>query len=561
MIKKNMSVKLTGSLLLMLLVCVSVALPVHAKQESETAGSSMGKETGGSIGTAVSPAQLRMTTGWIYDDASGRWWYRDSDGSYPALSWRKIDGVWYYFDKDGWWVDNNKHEAGSIKGIDVSEWQENIDWQAVKNDGIEFAFVRVGYGTTRQIDKYYARNMREANAAGVPVGVYFYSKAQNEAQAILDAQFVIEQMRGYLVSYPVVIDLEDASQAHLSKQELGRIAKAYCDEIRAAGYTPMLYCNENWYNNRIDVSMLQDVEKWVARYHVTYSESIPRGIWQCCSTGRIAGISGNTDIDFGYKDYTQIVTPRTEPQAGYSKTTGSWVKNDSGWWYNYLEGGYPANQWEYIGGSWYWFDGAGYMATGWQYIGNTWYYLHESGAMATGWLLLGDTWYYLHESGAMATGWLLLGDTWYYLHGSGAMATGWLLLGDTWYYLHGSGAMATGWLLLGDTWYYLHGSGAMATGWLLLGDTWYYLYGSGAMATGWLLLGDTWYYLHGSGAMATGWQYIGNAWYYLDGSGAMWENCWLGDYWLGSGGAMAVSSWVDGGRYYVDENGCWVSGI
>ncbi|WP_443596826.1 GH25 family lysozyme [Agathobacter sp.] len=147
-----------------------------------------------------------------------------------------------------------------------------------------------------------------------------------------------------------MIDLEDSTQTDLSKGRLGAIAKSFCDEIRAAGYTPVLYCNENWYKNYIDVSQVADVEKWIARYSYKYSDSIPRGVWQSCSTGRVDGVKWNCDIDFGYKDYTQIVTPRTEPQAGYHKTVGYWMKDSHGWWLAYYTGGYPTNKWEKISG-------------------------------------------------------------------------------------------------------------------------------------------------------------------------------------------------------------------
>lgn len=369
------------------------SLSAHAQEEVGTAGSSLGKEAEEYQDTQTY-SRARTVEGWIKDTSNGKWWYQYSDGSWPATSWRRINGSWYYFDSNGYWVDNNACETGSIKGIDVSQWQGYIDWQAVKNDGIQFAFVRAGHGG-HTLDTCFQQNMVNANAAGIPVGVYFYSTAQNEAQAVQDAQFVIRSMKGYLVSYPVVIDLEDSSQAHLSKQQIGRIAKAYCDEIRAAGYTPMVYCNENWYRNMIDVSMVSDVEMWVARWGNTYSSDIPRDIWQSCSTGRVAGINGNVDIDFGYPDYTKIITPRTEPQEGYVMTGGMWVKDSIGWWYQLFAGGYPANEWQNIGGVWYWFDANGYMATGWRQIGGNWYYMNGSGAMTTGWQLIGNSWYYM----------------------------------------------------------------------------------------------------------------------------------------------------------------------
>ena len=397
--------------------------PVHAEQETETAGASLGKDTG--TEESMTRSHARAVEGWV-QVSGGRWRYRYSDGAYAEKCWLKINGAWYYFDQDGYWVDDNTHESGSLKGIDVSAWQGKIDWQAVKNDGIQFAFVRIGHGA-HVLDTYYSQNMKGAQEAGIPVGVYMYSTAKNEAEAIADAQFVIRNMEGYLVSYPVVIDLEDASQDSLSKYQLGRIAKVFCDEVRAAGYTPMLYCNENWYKNRIDVSQITDVEKWIARWNVRYDTSIPRGIWQS-GVGRIQGVNTNVDIDFGYKDYTQIVTPRTRYADGYRMTAGTWVQDRHGWWYNYYTGGYPAQAWELIGGTWYWFDSDGYMATGWRNIDGTWYYLTSSGAMATGWLQVGNTWYYLSGSGAMLTGFQTIGNAVYYLDESGAMATGWRLM-------------------------------------------------------------------------------------------------------------------------------------
>ena len=512
--------------------------PVHAEQETETAGASLGKDTG--TEESMTRSHARAVEGWV-QVSGGRWRYRYSDGAYAEKCWLKINGAWYYFDQDGYWVDDNTHESGSLKGIDVSAWQGKIDWQAVKNDGIQFAFVRIGHGA-HVLDTYYSQNMKGAQEAGIPVGVYMYSTAKNEAEAIADAQFVIRNMEGYLVSYPVVIDLEDASQDSLSKYQLGRIAKVFCDEVRAAGYTPMLYCNENWYKNRIDVSQITDVEKWIARWNVRYDTSIPRGIWQS-GVGRIQGVNTNVDIDFGYKDYTQIVTPRTRYADGYRMTAGTWVQDRHGWWYNYYTGGYPAQAWELIGGTWYWFDSDGYMATGWRNIDGTWYYLTSSGAMATGWVQVGNTWYYLSGSGAMLTGFQTIGNAVYYLDESGAMATGWRLVDGVWYYFHSSGAMATGWMQSGN-WYYLDpADGKMAVGFKTVGDAVYYLTESGAMVTGWRLVDDTWYYFEASGAMVTGWLQLGDVRYYLAEDGKM----------------LTGLQTIDGVEYEFDTSGACIS--
>ncbi len=366
-------------------------------------------------------------------------------------------------------------------------WQAEVDWEAVKNDGIEFAMIRWGYNTNN-LDKYYQRNMKEAEKVQIPVGVYYYSKATNEEEAVRDAEFVIENLKGYKVSYPVAIDLEDKAQENLSKEEVGKIAKAFVDEVASAGYTPMVYANEYWHENHIDWSLLEGVEKWIASYAVipnrniergiwqccdtglvdgvdgntdinfgnkdytkeekwiaSYAvipnRNIERGIWQCCDTGLVDGVDGNTDINFGNKDYTKEIEARTEPLESYYKR-GLWMKNDRGWWYQYKKGGYPYNQWESINGKWYWFD---YTYNQWETINGKWYWLDKSGYVVTGWQFIDGYWYYLDESGAMTTGWQSIDGYWYYLKSSGVMAIGWQTIGGTWYYMDNSGVMQTGW--------------------------------------------------------------------------------------------------------------------
>ena len=128
-----------------------------------------------------------------------------------------------------------------------------------------------------------------------------------------------------------------------------------------------------------------------------------------------------------------------------TRLKGQWRRDSRGWWFSYIDGGYPKNQFEEIEGEKYYFNSNGYMKTGWQRIGGNWYYLKSSGAMATGWQRIGGAWYYLKDDGIMATGWQQVDGSWYYLKSSGAMATGWQKLGGSWYYLKSGGAMATGW--------------------------------------------------------------------------------------------------------------------
>ena len=640
---RDIILKLLRTIVILMLMTVVISFPVYAEEETGTAGSSLGKEVLEEPDEEIEEndsltrsAKAARATGWVQDNVGWRyyfsngqyykntwfqnpgdnqWYWFESDG-YIAKGWRKVKGAWHYFKDSGYWVEQSqysKYENGTLKGIDVSKWQANINWQAVKQDGIQFAFVRLGAsGKDQNLDPYFEKNMKEAKQAGIPVGVYYYSKATTVDMAIKEAQFTINHMKGYLVSYPVVIDVEDTVQQNLGKNNLAKIIKAFCDEIRAAGYTPMLYTNENWYRNYINMNMLAGEELWVARYNYYYDTAIPRGIWQSSSTSRVNGVSGNVDINFGYKDYTRIVTPRTSALPSYANSSGQWITDSRGKWYQYYGGGYPANKWEQIRGKWYWFDKNGYVTTGWQSIWGLWYYMDSSGAMTTGWQYVGGRWYYMNSSGAMLTGWQSIGGQWYYLSSSGVMLTGWQDIGGQRYYLSASGAMVRGWVKINGVYYYLSNSGAMVRGWVKINGIYYYLSDTGVMVTGWQniggqryyfnasgamvtgrqyidgkyyefgsdgslkndssggvkagwqYIGGKWYYINSSGTKLTGWQYIGNHWYYLDSSGVMltgWQDIGGQRYYLSASGAM-VRGWVkiNGVYYYLSNSGAMVRG-
>ena len=153
---------------------------------------------------------------------------------------------------------------------------------------------------------------------------------------------------------------------------------------------------------------------------IKYDLSIQRNIWQSSCKGIVDGISENVDLDFGFKDYTQYITPRTYSAEGYTKDNGYWVKNNTGWWCCHFDGTYPANSWEYIKGNWYWFNSNGYMVTGWTYINDCWYYLNSSGAMVTGWIYYNGYWYFMNSSGQMLTNQWISGV--YYVKSDGRMA-------------------------------------------------------------------------------------------------------------------------------------------
>jgi glucan-binding YG repeat protein len=196
---------------------------------------------------------------------------------------------------------------------------------------------------------------------------------------------------------------------------------------------------------------------------------------------------------------------------GKVKVTGSWLKDNTGWWYRNTDGTYPRNQWQYIDGNWYHFDQNGYTQTGWLQLGNTWYYLNSNGAMQTGWQKIGRDWYYLNASGDMRTGWLQSGNVWYYLKSNGAMATNEWVDGGVYYvdangiYIPGKTQTTGSWQKDNTGWWYRNADGSYPTDkWEEINSKWYHFNTSGYMETGWITTGDLWYHLAESGELTCG---------------------------------------------------------
>ena len=484
------------------------------------------------------------TTGWRKIEQF--WYYFDQNGKL-ATGWRKISGEWYYLTigdgvehPHGSWIDNNACEEGTIKGIDVSRWQGNIDWQKVKNDGVEFAFIRIG-AYDYSIDSKFETNIKSANEVGVPVGVYYYCTARTPEAARSQAQFVIYNLQGYQVSYPIVIDLEDSSMEDLSKEEIGYIAKAFCDEVRAAGYIPMLYCNENWAKNYIDMSLLSDVELWIAAYCNVYNTNIERDIWQCCSTGRVDGINGDVDIDFGYTDYSKLYTPRTYVADSYFLPDGYIEMGEEGIAYYFFNGGKASNEWKYLDGYWYWLDADGKAATGWKMIDSRWYWFDGKGRAVSGWKQIDGNWYYFGKSCAMATGWLEIDGYWYYLGKDGSMRSCTYIDG---YYVDSAGRYVPnprGWIRGSAGWWYVDADGRRNSNeWAFIGNDWYWFDQNGYAAIGWRFIGNKWYWFESDCSMVVGWKKINNKWYYFNSSGQMVADQYVGNYYVNQYG-----EWVE----------------
>ena len=204
----------------------------------------------------------------------------------------------------------------SLKGVDVSKYQEAIDWNKVAADGVEFAIIRLGFrgmGTngTCELDPYFKQNIEGAKAAGIDVGVYFFTQAKTVEEAKEEARFVIDSLEGYDITWPVVFDTEKitsyaAARANaLSIETRTACAKAFLEEIKAAGYTPMLYANTRWSILNLDLAQLSDYDFWYAYYGDDIYYPYQFSMWQYTSSGTVDGIKGNADLNISLKDYRE----------------------------------------------------------------------------------------------------------------------------------------------------------------------------------------------------------------------------------------------------------------
>lgn len=203
-------------------------------------------------------------------------------------------------------------------GIDVSRYQSTVDWNKVKAAGIDFVFVRVGYrgygaAGTLAADICFEKHVEGALAAGLKVGLYYYTEAINTSEAKQEAQYCIEKAKNYDITLPIVYDYETTTvngvktgrkyNANLSKSAATKNCISFCDTIKAAGYTPMVYANKSDLSTLIDGSSLANSYKiWLANYTSKTTYSGKYEFWQYSSSGNVDGISGNVDCNFWYTE-------------------------------------------------------------------------------------------------------------------------------------------------------------------------------------------------------------------------------------------------------------------
>ena len=196
--------------------------------------------------------------------------------------------------------------SGNAKvGIDVSKWNGTIDWDKVKNAGVQFAIVRAGYrgSVTGSLveDPQFVANMKGATAAGIPVGMYFFTQATDEKEAVEEASAVLELIRDFQLSYPVFIDTEGAGgngrADGLNAETRTLVCEAFCRTVENAGYTAGVYASRNWYNNNLQTARLENYHIWLAEYRSVPLYQGYYKTWQYTSKGKVDGIDGRVDIN------------------------------------------------------------------------------------------------------------------------------------------------------------------------------------------------------------------------------------------------------------------------
>lgn len=233
----------------------------------------------------------------------GKTYYYDPGTNKPVTGIRAIDNKLYYFDANG-------VQTAANFGIDVSKYQSKIDWQQVKQAGVNFVIIRIGYrgygsGTLVQ-DPLFEQHFTNARNAGLKVGVYFFSQAVNENEAREEAQGCWYVLNGRGLDYPIYFDSEASGASNgggradgLGQADRTKCAIAFCEEVKALGYQPGVYASTQWFRKRLDLSQLTGYSIWNAHYNVA-SSPIACNLWQGSCSARISGYSGQLDVNISY---------------------------------------------------------------------------------------------------------------------------------------------------------------------------------------------------------------------------------------------------------------------
>lgn len=217
------------------------------------------------------------------------------ESSYDTDCFSEQDGFYTYDDGD----------VRASLGVDVSTHQGEIDWQAVKDAGIDFAMIRLGYRGSSEgglyLDDYFLRNMDGATAAGLKIGVYFFSQALSAQEAEEEAAFTRLWLEGYSLSMPVIFDWEHQGAGSRTDDADGAVmtaaAEAFCDAIAAAGFTPGVYFNQEVGYRQFDLPALKNYDFWLAEYAAVPTFAYQFHLWQYTNAGTVSGIDGTVDLN------------------------------------------------------------------------------------------------------------------------------------------------------------------------------------------------------------------------------------------------------------------------
>lgn len=210
-----------------------------------------------------------------------------------------------------------------MNGIDVSKWQGNVNWERVKAAGIDFVIIRAGYGSA--VDPKFADNYADATAAGLHVGAYWYSYALTTKAAQIEAECCKRTLAGKKFSMPIYYDIEERDQLVKSAAFVSGIITTFCTEMEKAGYFTGLYMSRSPLQNKTTEDVRKRFAIWAAEYNTRLNYSGSVGMWQKSDKGKVAGISGNVDLDECYIDYPKII--RNGGFNGFSKGQAAEVTN------------------------------------------------------------------------------------------------------------------------------------------------------------------------------------------------------------------------------------------
>ena len=225
----------------------------------------------------------------------------------PVRGHRAISDMQYYFNDNG--------ALSSMVGIDVSHHNGKIDWAAVRDAGVDFAIIRVGfrgYGDegTLKLDSRFSENVEGALNNGIQVGVYFYSQAITVYEAVEEASVAVNYSRKYHITFPIYFDTEFSNSEHsgradrLTASQRTNIAVAFCEAVKNAGYKPGVYASKTFFTDELNFSRLSNYEIWVAHYtSETTDFKYDYKVWQYTPKGRVNGIPNDTDINIALFDY------------------------------------------------------------------------------------------------------------------------------------------------------------------------------------------------------------------------------------------------------------------